>query len=162
MNTVYILTGGNIGERFSNLENAQKYLKDEIGKIERSSLIYETAAWGNNDQPDFYNQVHVIKTKLTAEKLMQVILKIEEKMGRIRTTKNAVRLIDIDILFYNNEIIDKAELIIPHAEIPNRRFLLVPLNELSPDMVHPLLNKSIAELLSTCKDMLRVTPVYSL
>ena len=137
MNTVYILTGGNIGERLINLEKAQKYLEDKIGKIERSSLIYETAAWGNNDQPDFYNQVHVIRTKLTAEEIMQNILKIEEKMGRIRTFKNAARLIDIDILFFNKEIINNPGLIIPHTEIANRRFVLEPLNELSPHMIHP-------------------------
>lgn len=159
MNTVYILTGGNIGERLINLEKAQKYLEDKIGKIERSSLIYETAAWGNNDQPDFYNQVHVIRTKLTAEEIMQNILKIEEKMGRIRTFKNAARLIDIDILFFNKEIINNPGLIIPHTEIANRRFVLEPLNELSPHMIHPMLNKKISELLSTCKDMLKVTPV---
>lgn len=151
-----------MGDRLINLDNAQKYLEDEIGKIERSSPIYETAAWGDNDQPDFYNQVHIIKTKFHAEEIMQKILKIEEKMGRIRTFKNAARLIDIDILFFNKEIINKPGLIIPHAEIANRRFVLEPLNEVSPHMIHPLLNKNIAELLSTCKDMLKVKPVNSL
>lgn len=159
MNTVYILTGGNLGDKLSNLKSAQKYLGDEIGEFERSSSIYETAAWGKNDQDDFYNQVHIIKTKFAAEEIIQKILKIEEKMGRKRTFKNAARLIDIDILFFNNEIIEMPGLIIPHAEIANRRFVLQPLNELSPQMRHPLLKKSIAELLSTCKDMLKVTPI---
>lgn len=162
MNTIYILTGGNIGNRLINLDNAQKFLEDEIGTIEKSSSIYETAAWGNKDQPDFYNQVHIIKTQLTAEEIMQKILKIEKKMGRVRTIKNAARIIDIDILFFNKEIINKPGLIIPHAEIANRRFVLEPLNELSPHMIHPRLNKKISELLSTCKDMLKVTPVNSL
>lgn len=162
MNTVYILTGGNVGKRLINLGNAQKFLEDEIGKIEKSSSIYETAAWGNNDQPDFYNQAHIIKTKLSPEDIMQKILKIEEKMGRVRTFKNAARIIDIDILFFNEEIINKPGLIIPHAEIANRRFVLEPLNELSPHMIHPRLRKSVKELLSTCKDMLKVAPVSSL
>ncbi len=162
MNTVYILTGGNVGKRLINLGNAQKFLEDEIGKIEKSSSIYETAAWGNNDQPDFYNQAHIIKTKLSPEDIMQKILKIEEKMGRVRTFKNAARIIDIDILFFNEEIINKPGLIIPHAEIANRRFVLEPLNELSPHMIHPRLRKSVKELLSTCKDMLKVAPVRSL
>lgn len=162
MNIVYILTGGNVGKRLINLGNAQKFLEDEIGKIEKSSSIYETAAWGNNDQPDFYNQAHIIKTKLSPEDIMQKILKIEEKMGRVRTFKNAARIIDIDILFFNEEIINKPGLIIPHAEIANRRFVLEPLNELSPHMIHPRLNESVKELLSTCKDMLKVAPVSSL
>ena len=162
MNIVYILTGGNVGKRLINLGNAQKFLEDEIGKIEKSSSIYETAAWGNNDQPDFYNQAHIIKTKLSPEDIMQKILKIEEKMGRVRTFKNAARIIDIDILFFNEEIINKPGLIIPHAEIANRRFVLEPLNELSPDMIHPRLRKSVKELLSTCKDMLKAAPVSSL
>ena len=162
MNTVYILTGGNIGDKLANLNSAQKYLEYEIGKIERSSLIYETDAWGNTDQDDFYNQIHIIKTKLSAEETMHRILKIEAKMGRVRTVKNAARLIDIDILFFNKEIINKSWLIIPHTEIANRRFVLAPLNEISPHLVHPLLNKSISELLSTSKDLLKVTPIEGL
>ncbi|MEP7229410.1 MAG: 2-amino-4-hydroxy-6-hydroxymethyldihydropteridine diphosphokinase [Ginsengibacter sp.] len=162
MNKVYVLTGGNIGDRFVNLTTAQKYLEEEIGKIEKSSSIYETAAWGNNDQPDFYNQVHILKTTLSADKIMQVILKIEEKMGRVRTTKNAARIIDIDILFFNKEIINEAGLIIPHAEIANRRFVLEPLNELSPNMIHPILNESISGLLATCGDTLKVSKVSAL
>ena len=162
MNTVYILTGGNIGDRLDNLEKAKNYLEKEIGKAIKSSAIYETAAWGNNDQADFYNQVHIIQTKLTPEEIMQEILKIEKKMGRVRTFKNAARLIDIDILFFNNEIINDPGLIIPHAEIANRRFVLVPLNEISPQMIHPRLNKSIAELLCACNDPLKVTTVDNL
>ncbi len=162
MNTVYMLTGGNLGNRLANLEKAKDYLKKEIGKILRSSAVYETEAWGNNEQPDFYNQVHIVNTKLSAEKIMEKILGIEKKMGRIRTIKNAARLIDLDILFFNSEIINKPDLIIPHAEIANRRFVLAPLTELSPQMIHPCLNKSISELLSICKDMLKVIPVASL
>jgi 2-amino-4-hydroxy-6-hydroxymethyldihydropteridine diphosphokinase len=156
MNTVYILTGGNLGDRLANLQKAKEYLGNETGNIVLSSSIYETEAWGNTDQPDFYNQVHIINTKLSAEQMMEKILKIEEQMGRVRTVKNASRIIDIDILFFNNDVINKRDLAIPHPEISNRRFVLTPLNELSPELVHPVLNKSINEWLSTCKDTLSV------
>ena len=159
MNTAYILTGGNLGNRLLNMEQAKNYLRKDVGKIIKSSVMYETAAWGNDDQPDFYNQVHVIKTNLSAQQVIQSVLLIEEKMGRVRTFKNAARIIDIDILFFNNDIITATNLVIPHPEIANRRFVLEPLNELSPQFMHPVLHKTIKELLSTCKDMLKVTPV---
>lgn len=162
MNTAYILTGGNLGDRLANLQKATHYLGKETGKIVTSSSIYETEAWGNNDQPDFYNQVHIINTKLSAEQMMEKILKIEEQMGRVRAGKNASRIIDIDILFFNDDVINKKDLIIPHGEISNRRFVLTPLNELSPQLVHPVLNKTISELLSTCKDTLSVKPLKTL
>jgi 2-amino-4-hydroxy-6-hydroxymethyldihydropteridine diphosphokinase len=162
MNTVYILTGGNLGDRLANLQKATQYLRKETGNIVASSSIYETEAWGNNHQPDFYNQVHIINTKLSAEQMMEKILKIEEQMGRVRAAKNASRIIDIDILFFNDDIINKENLIIPHPEISNRRFVLTPLNELSPELIHPALNKSINELLSTCKDTLSVKPLKTI
>ena len=162
MNTGYILTGGNLGDRLANLQKAKEYLGKETGNIVTSSSIYETEAWGNNDQPDFYNQVHIINTKLSAEQMMEKILKIEEQMGRVRAAKNASRIIDIDILFFNDDVINKKDLVIPHPEISNRRFVLTPLNELSPELVHPVLNKTINELLSTCKDTLSVKPLKTL
>lgn len=162
MNTVYILTGGNLGDRLANLQKAKQYLGKETGNIVTSSSIYETEAWGNNDQPDFYNQVHIINTKLSAEQMMENILEIEEQMGRVRAAKNASRIIDIDILFFNDDVINKKDLIIPHPEISNRRFVLIPLKELSPGLVHPVLNKTINELLSTCKDTLSVKPLTTL
>ena len=162
MNTVYILTGGNLGDRLSSLQMAKEYIGKETGNIVSSSSIYETEAWGNNNQPDFYNQVHITTTKLSAEQMMKKILEIEEQMGRVRAAKNAPRIIDIDILFFNADIINKKDLIIPHAEISNRRFVLTPLYELSPWLVHPVLNKTISELLSTCKDKLSVKPLRTL
>jgi 2-amino-4-hydroxy-6-hydroxymethyldihydropteridine diphosphokinase len=162
MNTVYILTGGNLGDRMTNLQQAKQYLAEETGNIITSSSVYETEAWGNHEQPEFYNQVHIISTQLPAEKVMEKILNIEEQMGRIRAAKNAARIIDIDILFFNDDIINKEDLVIPHAEISNRRFVLTPLDELSPDLVHPVLLKTIHELLSTCKDPLGVKPLKTL
>ncbi len=159
MNTLYVLVGGNIGNRRENLEKALSWLIKEIGQVIKSSLIYETEAWGNIYQPDFYNQVHIINTKLSAKEAMKNILEIEKKMGRVRTLKNAERIIDIDILFFNEEIINEPGLIVPHPEIANRRFVLAPLTELSPGFVHPVFHNSMHELLSTCKDMLAVKPV---
>lgn len=127
-----------------------------IGRISRSSAVYETAAWGNRQQPDFLNQVLVVETKLKAPALMQTILLIEEKMGRTRHKKNDPRVIDIDILFYNRESIDIPELTVPHPQIQNRRFVLIPLNELSPNLKHPVLQQTIHQLLTICPDKLDV------
>ena len=159
MNTLYLVTGGNIGDRKNILEKAGDLIKKKIGKILKSSLIYETDAWGNTDQPSFYNQVHIIESSFSAEEIMNKILAIEKQMGRVRTFKNAARIIDIDILFFNNEIINTPDLIIPHIEISNRRFVLRPLSEISPGLIHPVLKKSVADLLSECKDPLNAFPL---
>ena len=156
MNLTYLLIGGNIGNRMGNLDTAINFIKKDIGRIVSASSIYETAAWGITEQLDFLNQVLLVITKFSPQETMQAILSIENKMGRIRTQKNASRIIDIDILFFNDEIIDEPGLTVPHPEIQNRRFVLEPLAELSPLLVHPILKKSISELLSDCKDDLEV------
>ena len=156
MNKVFLITGGNIGDRKENLELAAKLIGKNIGRIIKSSSIYETEAWGNTQQASFYNQVHIIETKLAAKEIMNKILLIEEQMGRIRTIKNAARIIDIDILFFNNEIVNNPIVTIPHKEINNRRFVLMPLQELAPDFIHPVLKMSISQLLSMSKDPLKV------
>ena len=157
MNKIYLLTGGNIGDRKKNVETAAALIQKEIGSIVGSSKIYETEAWGITNQASFYNQVLFIESKFSAKEILQKILKIEEEMGRVRTIKNAARLIDIDILFFNDEVIHEPNLNVPHAEMVNRRFVLTPLNELAPNLVHPVLNKSIHYLLANCKDELKVT-----
>lgn len=156
-NTVFLITGGNIGDRRQNLQRATKLIAERIGTIEKSSGIYETEAWGITDQPAFYNQVHIVKTKLPARKVLDSILKIEEEMGRKRTIKNAARVIDIDILFFNDETVNEQNLTIPHPHISDRRFVLLPLNEVAPQMIHPVFKKSIAELLLLTADQLKVT-----
>ena len=162
MNKVFLITGGNIGNRKKNLETAATLIEKHIGQIIQSSKIYETDAWGIKNQPTFYNQVLIVESKFPAQKVIQKILKIEEEMGRVRTIKNAARIIDIDILFFNDATVNEQNLIIPHQEIANRRFVLLPLNELIPEMIHPVLKKSIGELLSVCKDPLKVAPLQSL
>lgn len=159
MNQTYLITGGNIGDRKINLERAASFIEKKIGHILKSSAIYETAAWGNTDQSSFYNQVHLVETGLPPEDLMKSILSIEKEMGRIRTEKNAARIIDIDILFYNNEIIETVSVVVPHKEIQNRKFVLKPLLELCPGFIHPLFHKTIAQLDAETMDTLEVRPV---
>jgi 2-amino-4-hydroxy-6-hydroxymethyldihydropteridine diphosphokinase len=156
MNSTYLLLGSNMGNSQKQLSTAIHQIEMNTGKLIRSSHLYATAAWGNTNQPDFLNQVIVIETKLSAQETLNSILAIEKKMGRVRTVKNAPRIIDIDILFFNKEIIDKPDLIVPHPEIQNRRFVLIPLNELAPQYIHPVLNKSVHQLLAVCNDQLNV------
>lgn len=156
MNLVYLLIGGNLGDRIKNLAEARYNIEKEIGRIIKSSSIYETASWGITDQPDFLNRVLLVKTKCSADETMQLILSIENKMGRLRTQKNASRVIDIDILFFNDDIIDKPGLTIPHPEIQNRKFALIPMNEIAADHIHPVFKQSVKNLLSTSADRLEV------
>ena len=156
MNKIYLLLGSNQQNPQKQLLLAQKLIAKKIGPIKRKSAIYQTAAWGNTNQPDFLNQVIIVETKLLAQQTMQIILQIEKKMGRLRTVKNAPRIIDIDILFFNKEVIDYKELTVPHPQLQNRRFVLVPLNELSPNFKHPVLKKNIHQLFIHCPDKLNV------
>ncbi len=102
MNSVFLIVGGNLGNRKKNLQTAATFIDEQVGTIIQSSKIYETEPWGLSDQPAFYNQVHLVKSKLGAQTIIDTILEIEEKMGRVRTIKNAARIIDIDILFFNH------------------------------------------------------------
>jgi 2-amino-4-hydroxy-6-hydroxymethyldihydropteridine diphosphokinase len=156
MNKTYLLLGSNIGNSKASLAKAVLQIEKQIGSITRHSSLYSTAAWGNIKQPDFSNKVIIVETELTALQTMQTILGIEKKMGRVRTIKNAPRIIDIDILFFNKEIINLPDLTVPHPQIQNRRFVLVPLNQLSPNLKHMLLKKTVHQLLIQCPDKLNV------
>jgi 2-amino-4-hydroxy-6-hydroxymethyldihydropteridine diphosphokinase len=156
MNKAYLLTGGNLGNRQALLKKAAALLNRHCGRITRRSALYETAAWGNTNQPSFLNQVLVLETKMDAAALMKKILSIEVQMGRRRNNKWEPRIIDIDILFFNKEIINSALVTVPHPHIPNRRFVLAPLNELSPSFIHPVSGMNIHQLLKQCKDKLKV------
>jgi 2-amino-4-hydroxy-6-hydroxymethyldihydropteridine diphosphokinase len=159
MHKIYLLLGSNIGESALQLENAIVAIEKEIGIVIKKSSLYTTAAWGNTDQNDFVNQVILVNSILTAEQTLIQIFAIEKKMGRVRTFKNAAREIDIDILFFNDEIINTPTLTIPHKEIQNRRFVLEPLNEIAPALVHAALQQNINTLLLNCTDTLNVQKI---
>lgn len=157
-NQAYLLTGGNLGDRLARLTDAREAIETSCGPVRRASPVYETAAWGRTDQPAFLNQVLFIETRLEANPLMKKLLEIEKKMGRVRQEKNGPRLIDIDLLFFNDAVLRTPLLEIPHPRLQDRRFVLVPLASIAPGLVHPVLRKTITELLEACTDPLAVQP----
>ncbi|NJO24813.1 MAG: 2-amino-4-hydroxy-6-hydroxymethyldihydropteridine diphosphokinase [Bacteroidia bacterium] len=156
MNKAYLLTGGNMGEREMNLLKAKELIEETCGEVAAVSSLYTTSAWGETDQPYFLNQALEVHTLLNARQLIRRILKIEKRMGRIRREKYGPRIIDIDVLLFNDEVYDLPFLKVPHPEMQNRRFALTPLAEIAPGMMHPILKKSILTLLHECPDDLEV------
>ena len=156
MNHAYLSLGSNEGNRTLWLQKAIDLIAEKCGVIGQRSSIYETAAWGITTQPDFLNMVISLQTDKTATELLALILAIETSLGRERTIKWGPRTIDIDILLYNKDIIQTSSLIVPHPFMQERRFTLIPLAEIAPHFIHPILRKSIAELLVECPDKLEV------
>jgi len=156
MNTAYLLIGGNLGDRAAYLQTALKRIEETCGAISHYSSIYETAAWGNTDQPSFFNQAVVVSTTLSPEALIDQLLTIELEMGRIRDQKYGPRTIDLDILMIDGLIFNTEKLTIPHPQMHNRRFALLPMLEVAPTLIHPLLDQSIEDLLLNCPDTLDV------
>ena len=156
MNQAYLSLGSNEGDRALWMQKAMTLIAAKCGKVTTRSSVYETAAWGITTQPDFLNLVLTLETKLSPETLLGKILGIEQMLGRHRTIKWGPRTIDIDILFFNSDVINTSELIIPHPFLHERRFILTPLAEIAPLYVHPLLQKTILELLAECPDKLEV------
>ncbi len=157
--SVYILLGGNLGNRIQNLHKAKQFILKQCGSIEAYSSIYETAAWGLTNQPNFYNQALKLITHLEPEVLMENLLQIEAKMGRIRTQKMGPRIIDIDILLVEDFTCNTPILQVPHVALPFRKFALIPLTEIAPDLIHTTKNISIAQLLVNCTDTLDVQKI---
>lgn len=152
MNRIIFSIGSNIGDRFSHLLFAEKELSNKIGKILNKSKIYESKAWGKTNQADFLNQILKIETKKTAFECLKTLQKIEVNRQRIRKEHWGPRTLDIDILFFNDEIINTKNLKIPHPFLEKRKFVLLPLGEIFNDYIHPVLQKDIGELLTNCKD----------
>ena len=160
MNEAYLLIGGNVGNRLYWLAKARNAIETHCGHMVSVSSIYETEAWGNQDQEPFLNQAIRLETSLTAGELLKTILEIETGLGRIREVRYGPRSIDIDILFFNDLVMDTEHLVIPHPEIQNRRFALECLNEIAPGKVHPKLHKTISQLLDQTNDPLKVNKIY--
>ncbi len=155
MNESFLLTGSNLGNRPLNLQRSLSLLSEKV-RILAVSSIYESESWGKEDQPNFLNQVLQIKTEKEPLELLKITQGIEDALGRKRVEKWGSRLIDIDILFFEKEILQEDQLVIPHPQIANRKFTLAPLAEIAPQLIHPILKKDIQTLLSICKDPLKV------
>lgn len=156
MQEVYLLLGSNLGDRMMQVRDAADLIAKNVGKIIVRSACYETASWGNTDQPDFINQVMLVRTELTAREVLDQVLAIEVSLGRVRHEKWGSRLIDIDILFYGGGIISEPDLVVPHPHLHERAFVLVPLEEIAPDLIHPVLKQSVSELARNLDDGLLV------
>lgn len=154
--TVYLHTGTNLGSRLQNLSQANDFIEEKIGPIIQESKIYLTEAWGVKDQPDFLNQALKVETALTPQEVLKAIAWIENELGRKRVKKWHSRIIDVDILFFENQIINEENLIIPHPHLHERKFVLKPLLDIASDYVHPVFEHTIIELYEKTLDPLNV------
>ena len=152
MNDAYLVLGGNLGDKLKNICQAEALIEAQAGRITRRSAVFRTAAWGNTGQPDFYNRALLVETRLEPEELLQGLLGIEAQMGRIRKEKWGARTMDIDIILYNDAVIDVPGLHIPHPHMQERNFVLAPLAEIAAELLHPVLQKTVRQLLRECPD----------
>ena len=149
MHTVYLSTGSNLGNRENHLILAEEAITEWIGPIDARSSIVETAPWGKTNQPHFLNRVLRVKTRLPPIQLMELLLQVEQDMGRNRNEKWGPRIIDVDVLFYDSRIINEPGLCVPHPHMHEREFVLKPLVEIAPDFEHPVMLKTMSELLES-------------
>ena len=153
MKRVFLGLGTNLGDREANLETAVGKISENIGSVVRLSSVYETEPWGFSTEEMFLNMVAEVETKLKPSGLLGRMLMIEAEMGRLRNGRGySPRIIDLDILLFGETIMDTASLVIPHPKLHERRFVLVPLCEIAPGLIHPVLRKDIKTLLKVCRD----------
>lgn len=155
---IYVLLGSNLGNREQNLSLALNKISTGVGRILAQSSIYQSEPWGISQQPQFLNQVAEVNSRNDPQQVLQKLLGIEIELGRERLEKWGPRTIDLDILFFNDRVIQTEKLIVPHPGLPMRRFALVPLCEIAPNFFHPLLEKTCQQLLKECNDPLKVSP----
>lgn len=147
--TVYLALGSNLGDRLANLKQAIAALTPQM-EVKAKSSVYETPPWGYADQPKFLNQVLKVKTYVDPEPLLKHLKRLEVALGRKETFPNGPRLIDMDILFYDDLVLNGASLVIPHPRLHERGFVLLPLMDINPDLVHPVNKKSVREMAAGC------------
>lgn len=152
MALAYLGIGTNVGHRELNIENCILLIRDKIGDVKSVSSIYETEPWGVEGQDNYYNIVLKVETSLYPLSLLQSVQQIENDIGRIRIEKWGSRIIDVDILFYDDYVFFMDNLIIPHPYIAKRNFVLEPLSEISPDLIHPKLRFSVETVKDFCED----------
>lgn len=154
--SVFLLLGANLGEREVTLAKATQLISERIAPVTAQSHLYETAPWGVTDQPAFLNQVLKIETILSPEEVLAQTLDIEKQLGRERRLRWGARVIDIDMLYFDNVVLETEYLHLPHPRLHQRRFTLVPLVEIAPDFIHPVLYKTNQQLLNECTDKSQV------
>jgi len=160
MTRLYILLGGNLGDKPRIFSETRERLNKLLGEITSRSAVYETEPWGFESSDLFWNQVLEISTSLSPEEVLSLTQQTEIELGRIRKPDQySSRVMDIDILFYGDKVINQKNLIIPHPRIHERKFALIPICEIAPDLVHPIFQKSINRLLEECTDSLKVSPI---
>ena len=162
MNKTVLLIGGNVGDRFNYLSKCIELVKQNVGEIVQASSIYQTAPWGNTDQQDYLNQALEVETSLLPSELLAKCRAIENALGRKRDLRWGERTLDVDIIFYNQLIINSEKLLIPHPRYTLRNFVLIPLNEIIPNYICPEHKEPIASLLKKCTDDLAVSLVSEL
>lgn len=159
MHAVYLVLGSNLGDRMGYLEKALLAIENQVGEVLQRSSVYRTASWGRTELPEYLNQVLQVQTALAPQDLLRHLQQIEAELKRTREEKWGSRTIDIDILFYDSDQVSEPNLIIPHPLLQERRFVLEPLMELAPTLVHPVLGQTVGELYSHLQDTLIVEKV---
>ena len=161
LNKTHLLLGANLGDRIATLAEAKKRIGQRIGTVVKASSLYETQPWGKPDQPEFINQALEVATNLPPLAVLKAILEIEQQLGRTRQEKWDARTIDIDMLFYENKTLHTGELTLPHPQLHERNFALVPMLEIAPNKQHPIFKKTIEELYEASTDELEVVMLDS-
>lgn len=156
MHIAYLLLGGNMGNRQALLQEAIQAIAAEVGTVLHRSSLYETAAWGKTDEPDFLNLAVALATNLPPDDLLDALLQIEKKLGRTRSVRYGARPIDIDIIYYDQLVVDTRHLQLPHPRRASRRFVLEPLAEIAGSFTDPLTRLTVTEMLVACDDPLPV------
>ncbi|MCC8410032.1 2-amino-4-hydroxy-6-hydroxymethyldihydropteridine diphosphokinase [Mucilaginibacter sp. UR6-1] len=156
MTKVFLLLGSNLGDRKTLLAQTIKLIEQRVAPVAAASALYETQAWGKTDEPDYINQVVMLYTNQEPELLLDALLNVELDMGRERRERWGARVIDIDILFYGDGVINTPKLQVPHKRLHERRFTLEPLTEIAPGLIHPVFKKNVLQLLNELHDNLIV------